>query len=250
MKRPSVFLPASILFFVLTRLAVAGPPLLTDDPETPGPNHWEINLAYTSEWDEHEWLLETPLVDANYGVGDNIQLKYQVPYEVLIQNGQQAQSDFGPSLVGVKWRFLDQDKQWLDVSTYPQFGFNFSEGAYIRGFSLNDGWAMLLPVEIEHTFGRLKIYGETGYIWNEYLPEQWIYGIAGEYALTKKWALMGEVWGLGSNHSYQNYVVFNLGFSWQFSEHVALIGSAGRAIVPDSSGGPGLLTYLAAQLTF
>ena len=29
--------------------AQGGPPLLTDDPDTPGNRHWEINTAYTVE---------------------------------------------------------------------------------------------------------------------------------------------------------------------------------------------------------
>jgi len=56
--------------------AYGGPPLLTDDPDTPGPNHWEINVATTSENAAHEWEFGTPLLDINYGVGDHIQLKY------------------------------------------------------------------------------------------------------------------------------------------------------------------------------
>jgi len=27
--------------------APGGPPWLTDDPDTPGPNHWEMNVAIT-----------------------------------------------------------------------------------------------------------------------------------------------------------------------------------------------------------
>jgi hypothetical protein len=41
----------------------AGPPLITDDPDTQGPNNLEIDIATTSEYTQPEWNLETPLPD-------------------------------------------------------------------------------------------------------------------------------------------------------------------------------------------
>src|SRR5690348_6718642 len=51
MRTPFIFL-AHVAVAVMAAmapevLAQAGPPLLTDDPETPGNRHWEINLAWT-----------------------------------------------------------------------------------------------------------------------------------------------------------------------------------------------------------
>jgi len=34
---------------ILAANAMGGPPLLTDDPGTSRPNHWEINVAMASE---------------------------------------------------------------------------------------------------------------------------------------------------------------------------------------------------------
>lgn len=48
----------------------ASPPLLTDDPDTPGDGRWEINLPFTVEKLRSEMLLETPLLDINYGLGE------------------------------------------------------------------------------------------------------------------------------------------------------------------------------------
>jgi len=62
---------------------MGGPPLLTDDTDTPGPNHWEINVAGTSEKTSDGWKFEVPLLDLNYGIGEHLQLKYEVPLVVL-----------------------------------------------------------------------------------------------------------------------------------------------------------------------
>ena len=38
----------------LSLFAQGGPPLLTDDPGTPGKNNWEINLGYTMD---RQWAI-------------------------------------------------------------------------------------------------------------------------------------------------------------------------------------------------
>ena len=60
--------------------AQGGPPLLTDDPGTPGNRNWEINIASTHFRSPGEREIEAPLLDINYGLGDRIQLKYELPY--------------------------------------------------------------------------------------------------------------------------------------------------------------------------
>src|SRR5271168_4657446 len=62
--------------------AQAGPPFRTDDPETPGNKHWEINMGWIGERNPSEGDYEVPNVDINYGLGDRIQLKYELPIAV------------------------------------------------------------------------------------------------------------------------------------------------------------------------
>jgi hypothetical protein len=58
----TAFLPAPVL-------AQGGPPLITDDPDTHGPGHWEINIAALREKTHSERRVEVPRVDLNDGVG-------------------------------------------------------------------------------------------------------------------------------------------------------------------------------------
>src|SRR6476660_1209307 len=57
--------------------AQGGPPMLTDDPETPGASVWEINMAYTEQRTSQDRVRSFPHVDFNYGLGEHIQLKYE-----------------------------------------------------------------------------------------------------------------------------------------------------------------------------
>jgi hypothetical protein len=226
-----------------------GPPLLTDDPDTPGPNHWEINVGATSEDAAHQWVFGAPLMDINYGVGERIQLKYQVQLNELVPQQGGVRVGVGNSLAGVKWRFIDQTNgSWLEISIYPQLEFVYPSTSGPRGLAVS-GDNVLLPVEVEHQFKSLTLYAEGGYIWNQHAVAAGWYGLAGEYELSEKFSLMGELYG-GFDSAFENSgLSFNLGFRRRLTEHVALIGSAGRGIFGPSLSAPAFMSYLALQLT-
>jgi hypothetical protein len=232
--------------------AQGGPPLLTDDPDTPGPNHWEINAATMSQEIHSAWLLATPLLDMNYGVGEHIQLKYQVQFNELVPapGGGGVQAGMGNSLAGIKWRFLDQtNSSWVEISTYPQVEFVYPSSSGPRGLA-DSGHNILLPIEVEHQFKSLTMYGELGYLHNEYKASGGWYGLAGEYELSEKFSLMGEFYG-GFDHAFEHsWLSINLGFKRVLVEHVALIGSAGPGVFGPQERAPAFQSYLALQLTF
>jgi hypothetical protein len=134
--------------------ALGGPPLLTDDPGTPGNRNWEINIASTQFFSPGENEVETPLLDINYGLGDRIQLKYEVPYLLDQDEGEPYRSGLGNSLLGVKWRFYQQNG-W-NISTYPQVEVNNPENSLPRGL-VDRGPRFLLPVEITKVFGPVEL---------------------------------------------------------------------------------------------
>ena len=231
--------------------AGAGPPLLTDDPDTPGPNNWEINNAIVSEHAEHQWNIGAPLLDMNYGVGYHLQLKYQVQYNINVPEHGGPSSGMGDSLAGIKWRFIDQttNGSWLEVSTYPQVEFIYPSSSIWRGLG-DKGDNLLLPIEIEHSFESVVVYAEAGYIWNEFKPYSVWYGLAGEWDLTKNFALMGEFYG-GFDHRFENSgLSFNLGFSQILTDHLALIGAFGRGIYGAQERAPDFQSYLGLRVTF
>ena len=63
--------------------AQGGPPLVTDDPGTPGADRWELNVSVTAEQDTRESIYQMPLIDLNYGLGDRIQLKVELPVQIV-----------------------------------------------------------------------------------------------------------------------------------------------------------------------
>jgi hypothetical protein len=184
--------------------AQGGPPFKTDDPETPGNKHWEINFGWMGERSAAEGSYSIPNVDLNYGLGDRIQLKFELPiviHEVrqlpgddgLKGLGTQARLDLGAgeSLLGVKWRFyqhfsrssgeapLDQEhpEPNFSLSTYPQLSLNNPTSSVEREV-VTTGPQFLLPLEANARIGPIRIDGEVGYWFtNRNVPQSWIRGM-------------------------------------------------------------------------
>src|SRR5436309_14933529 len=143
-------------------VAQGGPPLLTDDPETPGNGHWEINVAWTLSQKQNERLFAIPMIDINYGLGQRIQLKAEVPWLVLQERRGGIQSGIGSANFGVKWRFLDKDRHGFAMSTYPQREIRTSASSVRRGI-IEQGGELGFAVEISRRLGAVTINCEVGY---------------------------------------------------------------------------------------
>jgi hypothetical protein len=98
--------------------AQGGPPFRTDDPDTPGNLHWEINFGFIADRNPATGAYQVPDVDINYGLGDRIQLKYEIPIAIEETRPQPATpgnpavpgtviGGLGESLLGIKWRFYE-----------------------------------------------------------------------------------------------------------------------------------------------
>src|SRR5271167_2969534 len=72
-----LILSLGIVAAVKCAFAQGGPPYYTNDPGTPGPRNWEINLGYEPFLYSDQSITHTPDVDINYGVGNRIQLTYE-----------------------------------------------------------------------------------------------------------------------------------------------------------------------------
>ena len=246
-----------IAFFVLrlpllrtpTVFAQGGPPLITDDPGTPGDGKWEINVAFTVEKRRTERLYESPILDINYGLGEHIQLKYEVPWLVLDEPGQRTKNGLGNSAFGVKWRFFDQDRHGIDMSVYPQFEFNNSDSATDRGL-VDRGVEFVLPFQIEKSFGPISLNPEFGYVFKEYNNNEWIYGLAVGYEASSNLELLAEISGTTDQDFEDDELLFNLGARCELSETHTLLLSAGRSFRSAASGEPEFLLYVGIQFNF
>jgi hypothetical protein len=214
----------------LPLVAQGGPPLLTDDPGTPGNRNWEINIASTYFWSMGEREIQAPLLDINYGLGDRLQLKYQVPYLFDSDNGGSFRAGVGNSLVGVKWRFYEQsgEKGW-HISTYPQAELNNPDDSYERGL-VDRGPRFLLPVEITKILGPVEANFEGGYWFSGHKPGERILGLALGHEFNKRFEGLFELYDDVLLGGEQRSDTFDFGGRYEFHKHLLLLFMAGHGL--------------------
>ncbi len=226
--------------------AQAGPPMVTDDPGTPGDGHIEINIAAIAARTSDGSTYELPLVDVNYGVGDRLQLKLETPYEIDTVDGRRG--GVGSGLVGVKWRFVDGGDEGWNVSTYPQIGFNYPGITSTRSRLAQRGVSYFVPIEVQRNVGRLEI-GIDGGRWFRTDGDSWSAGIALGTQLTDGWEIMAELHDERLTAAARDELLINIGSRLKLSPHLNLLISAGRDVHNTIDRPADLLLYTGLQLT-
>jgi hypothetical protein len=202
-----------------------GPPLITDDPDTPGPGYWEINLAAQLERSRIEQRLEAPLLDMNYGVGDRIQLKFEMPW-VWLGNREDdtLTSGAGNATAGVKWRFLGREGTRVAWSVYPQIEFNTAHSSVAHGIE-DDGTVVDLPTELTFEIGKVEINGELGREFSSHGHGRSVAGLSAEIAPKPRLELVGEV---HDDATRTQDVIANIGVRPRLSRQTTLLAAIGR----------------------
>ncbi len=244
-----VFAGAMLAALSLPAAAQGGPPFIGDDPGTPGDGNWEINVAAYTERHPTERIYNAPILDANYGVGPRLQLKYQVPYLVDGDDGEPTRSGLGKSLAGVKWRFYENDEKGLQISTYPQLEFNNPTSSLQRGL-VDYGTRFYLPIELTKKVGPFEINPEIGYWFAGRGGAAWATGVVVGRDVSKKLELDGELYDTANTNGSNHWNTFDGGGRYKLGEHFVLLFMAGRSFRGPASSQPQFFGYLGMQFLF
>jgi hypothetical protein len=231
--------------------AQGGPPLVTDDPDTPSGGHWEINLAAIGARSPGDRQLSLPDADINYGWGDHIQLKIDTPWLLSEAAGEAAKSGLGATNLGVKWRFIDTDRSGFAMSTYPQVLINALPSSYRRGLTV-PGQTWFLPAEISTERGGFGFDGELGrYVSTSPLarleqPDAWAAGFIVSHDCAPQLECLAEIRQTFAPGDAQT--LLNLGGHRQLTESLALLFAVGHALGPARPDHQQLLFYVGVQV--
>jgi hypothetical protein len=241
----------SCFVFIFSGLAQAAPPLQISDTGTPGDGQWEINVGLSGEKSLSHFQTVFHALDLNYGFGERIQLKYELPWIFSKEEGAETKDGVGNSVLGIKWLFLDEERQGIAMSVYPQVEFNTARSSVDKGL-VDKGTKWLLPLEVERKIGSVNVVGELGYIYNPEMENQWLYGLALGYKTSKHFELVGELYGIASsNLDWATHdLVFNLGFRWNLIKWLNWNTSVGRSLHSVAGNEKTLLFYTGVQFVF
>ena len=203
--------------------------MITDDPETPGPGNWEINIATIGLRSASSTVGESLLVDINYGVGERIQLKYEVPWVMQRDADGTARSGLGNSLLGVKWRFLDAGLEGWSASIYPQVELRNPASHSTRRGLADDGTRVLLPVEIERRFLPIGVNFEVGRELHSGGENGWFGGIVLGRELGRSLEILAEIHGEAAESQHSALAV-NFGARFTLRPFGTFLVSLGREL--------------------
>jgi hypothetical protein len=231
----------------ISSFAQGGPPMLTDDPGTPGNGVLETNIAYLEQRTRQQRLRSFPHVDFNYGLGDHVQLKYETGWIYTgPANGEGVRSGLDNSLLGLKWRFLDQERSGIDMSVYPQLDLENPTGSVARGIA-EPGPNLFLPLEIGHSFGKIKFIGEFGYQYFRTQTDQWVVGLLAAIDASESLEVMAELHRASEALLNGGDVVLNVGLRTPLSSKIRLLASVGTGLT-NKAQTPAFIAYLGIQL--
>jgi hypothetical protein len=208
--------------------AQGAPPMLTNDPDTPGDHHWEINIIGLFEQSPTLHHSEAPTFDINYGVGERIQLTYEIAWLTDTAPGESRETGPGDSTVGFKWRFYDAGEHGSKVSFYPQVTFE-NPGSSSRDQGLVDsGTTVILPFEFSREIGPLILTAEASPIINSSRANQWFGGFNLAHEFNEKFALGAELYCTASKDFSRSELIGNIGAHYILTEHYTLLVAIGR----------------------
>jgi hypothetical protein len=223
-------------------LAKAGPPFVTDDPEPPLPGGWEINVPFILERTAGNTEMNAPLFDLNYGL-PNVQLKLEIPIAIVHEDSSGTAAGAGDLLLGVKWRFLNNEQSKFQLGVYPQLLLPTGD----RAQGLGEGRpAYVLPFLAQKSWDKWTLYGNVGYWWqNGAEMRNYFYaGAVLEYGISERLTLGVELFGNSpKERNGRSDVAFNIGGSLKLNEHINLLFTGGRDIVGDTSA----MAYIGLQ---
>ena len=243
------FRPFRLLSVVLCAaysLAQGGPPYYTNDPGTPGPLNWEINVAYMPFLYTNSSVAHTPDVDINFGLGERIQLTYENAWLRVQEPSAATKYGLGQSNAGVKWRFYDAGGNGLSISTFPQIFVNNPNNSVQRGITSPYN-SFLLPFEFSRKFGPVAVNYEVGYQFVHNGPDGWLMGLVMGHDFTPRLEVDVELYSSGVFHPSLAQPTVGVGARYKIHSPVVLLLMAGHGLEPTSYEQPGFVGYFGLQ---
>lgn len=240
-----------LLILAAGRIALAGPPFQTDDPDPVAYRHFE---AYVFELSDGTvpggTSLEVPSFEMNWGVVPNVQLHLVVPVGAsFAPNGGPVRYGVGDTELGAKVRFVKETKRLPEVGIFPFV--ELPSGSAANGLGVGKTWYRL-PLWIQKSWGPWTSYGgggeavvpQTGY--KNYPFAGWLV----QRQVNKKLMLGVELFGHGAEGeaatSTRSSTMADLGGSYEFRPGFDLLFAAGRSV----AGQAETYSYLALYWTW
>lgn len=232
-----------------SRLALAGPPFMTDDPEPVEYQHHEFYIASQQVKTQDGRSGTLPHFEFNYGAAPDLQLHIIVPYAFNSPVDGPRERGLGDIELGAKYRFLQETENHPMAGIFPIVVTHTGDADKGLG---NGATQVFLPIWLQKKWGDWQSYGGGGY-WINHATDtknHWFFGWQLQKEISEHLTLGGEIYhsteqvsGVGGSTG------FNLGGIYNFDEHNHLLFSAGRGLTNVDQTNQ-FASYVGYQLTW
>ena len=190
-----------------------------------------------------------PDLDLNFGLGDRIQLTFEVGWVRLAARPEPPRYGVGQDVFGVKWRFYDDDQQGLAISMFPQAAINNPTRWSVEP---EENASLTLPIQISKRLGPVSVDGEFGYRVMHAGPNGWLVGVVAGHEKTighKKPKILEfdvEFYASGDLTGQVLRKTIDGGVRYKFRPPVIVLAMAGRGL-RTAGGQPSFVAYVVLQ---
>jgi hypothetical protein len=229
----------------------AGPPFVTDDPDTPDKGHFEINLAGQYTRFNGGSTANIPSLEVDYGVLSNLEATILIPLGLSQVSGVGTNVGFGDVELSLKYRFIEEDSWgWRPAVAFaPQI--NLPSGSEARGLGAGRTTGFI-PIWASKDINQWTVFGGGGLNINTG-PDQknwWFSGVGVLRELDPNWTVGGELYYSSPDATGVKHTMgFNLGFIYNINDIYHVLFSAGRNLI-NARDTNQFSTYIGMQFTF
>jgi hypothetical protein len=193
-----------ILIFCLilfSRVVFAARPLTTDDAGTVEKRKFQVETGFDFIRQDNHDKEYFPSLTLTYGLLERMDIGVGSAYLFVNPVEGKKVNGFSDTPLKVKYRFLDQ-KDWI-----PSFAasgtFKIPTASKSKGIGSGKVDFNINTIFQWNLSERWQLYTNLGYtfIGEHQVKNEFNYSIAGQFALSDKWALVGEVFGLNNFNS-------------------------------------------------
>jgi hypothetical protein len=215
---------------LVSHIALAGPPFLTDDPEPVEFHHWEAYVFSTYDRALHGTAIQGPALELNLGAAPDLQVHLVVPWARNEPHPGTSHSGWGDVELGLKFRFLQETENRPQIGIFPVVELPAGNGP--RGLGNGRAWVKV-PLWIQKSWGPWTTYGGGGWVFN-HAPGHRDHAFGGwllQRDLGEKLTLGGEVFAQGTDAvDGRGSTLANVGGVVHFTPGFSILFSGGRTI--------------------
>jgi hypothetical protein len=239
---------AAYLFALVPLPSYAGPPFLTGDPDTVERGHWENSVGVERENRHGERLDRLPTFEVNYGVREGLEFSFESAWLRLREDGAPGRNGVDNSIIGLKWRLLEQEKDGVTFAVKPEF--EWRNASSVRKGLTGDENVVLVDFRVQRNFGPIQLGASLAPVFPTKGTHGWEYGAFVKTETAAGHAFGIELHGGGSNGFEADELIANLGAQVKVGEAGKLLLGLGREVRNTREEKLDLRVYLGWQFGF